>query len=115
MNSLAKKEFQKEYVMVLRSKGMNNSTIYFKHILQNIMPALVVDFFYYFKFIIGGSLLIEAFFQLDGLGLLAFRSVLSKDEPVLMGLAIVMSFTLLISKLANDIVLLWVDPKVDFQ
>jgi len=64
---------------------------------------------------LGSSLLIEAIFSLDGLGLLGFESVLSRDYPVMFGTLYIFTLMGFFIKLVSDMTMTWVDPRIDFN
>ena len=72
-------------------------------------PAAFVGAFF------AGSLLIEALFSLDGLGLLSYDAILKRDYPVVLGSLYVFSLIGLLTKLFTDIAYTWVDPRVKFS
>jgi microcin C transport system permease protein len=61
-----------------------------------------------------GSLLLESIFNLDGIGLLSYKSVLQRDFNVIMGLLLLQSFASLGGNLLSDIIYVIVDPRIDF-
>ena len=59
--------------------------------------------------------LIEKVFQLDGIGLLSFNSILARDYNVIMGLVFIQAFIMLIGNIISDIAYVIVDPRIDFE
>ncbi len=109
-------EINKQYVLTARAKGVPEHRILYKHIFRNAMliviagfPAALVAIFF------GSSLLIETIFSLDGLGLLGFESVVNRDYPVMFGTLYVFTLIGLAIKLISDIVMTYVDPRIDFN
>jgi microcin C transport system permease protein len=72
-------------------------------------PAAFIGAFF------GGSLLIETIFSLDGLGLLGFVSVTSRDYPVVFATLYIFSLLGLVIALVSDLAYMWVDPRLDFE
>jgi microcin C transport system permease protein len=72
------------------------------------LPAAVV------AALIGGDLLIETLFSLDGIGLLSYESVIRRDFPVVLGLLFVTTLLGLGIKLASDLLYVGVDRRVQF-
>ena len=62
-----------------------------------------------------GALLIEVIFSLDGLGLLGFEAVLTRDYPVMFGTLYVFTFIGLLLTLIGDVTYTLVDPRIDFE
>jgi microcin C transport system permease protein len=108
-------EIRKQYVMVARAKGLSERTVLVKHVLRNALIPIVTGFpAAFIGAFFTGALLIETLFSLDGLGLLSFDSVVKRDYPVVMGTLYVFSLIGLLAKLLNDIMYVWVDPRVQF-
>ena len=62
-----------------------------------------------------GSLLIETLFSLDGMGLLAYESVIRRDYPVVLGTLYLFTLIGLVTRLVSDLCYVWVDPRVKFD
>ena len=60
--------------------------------------------------IIGGSVILETIFSIDGMGLLFYQSALSHDYPVIMGILIIGSFLTLLGNILADLILLKINP-----
>jgi microcin C transport system permease protein len=109
-------EINKQYVTTARAKGLNEGQVLYGHVFRNAMliiiagiPATLVGVF------LTGSLLIEVIFNLDGLGLLGFESVLSRDYPVIFGSLFIFTLVGMLLKLISDLVYMLVDPRIDFE
>jgi microcin C transport system permease protein len=109
-------EVRKQYVTTARAKGCSESRVLLRHILRNSMIPLVTGFPSRFLAIfLTGSVLIERIFNLDGLGLLGYTSVIQRDYPVVMGNLFVMSLIGLLMVLLTDICYVFVDPRITFE
>jgi microcin C transport system permease protein len=109
-------EIRKQYVLTARAKGLPENTVLWRHVFRNALipvvtgfPAAFVGAFF------TGSLLIETLFSLDGLGLLSYESVIKRDYPVVLGTLYFFSLIGLVAKLLNDLLYVWVDPRVQFE
>jgi microcin C transport system permease protein len=109
-------EIRKQYVLTARAKGLSERKVLWRHVFRNALipvvtgfPAAFVGAFF------TGSLLIETLFSLDGLGLLSYESVIKRDYPVVMGTLYFFSLIGLLAKLLNDLLYVWVDPRVQFE
>jgi len=90
--------------------------VFYKHVFRNALIPLVTAFPAAFVgAFFAGSLLIEALFSLDGLGLLSYDAILKRDYPVVLGSLYVFSLIGLLTKLFTDIAYTWVDPRVKFS
>lgn len=109
-------EINKLYVQTARAKGLTEHRVLYGHIYRNGMlviiaglPGALLGIFF------GGALLIETIFSLDGLGLLGFESVINRDYPVMFGTLYVFTLMGLLIKLVSDLLMMWVDPRIDFN
>jgi microcin C transport system permease protein len=106
-------EAGKDYVRTARAMGLSNRKIYFKHILRNALIPISTGIGGFLGVFLSGSLLIESIFQLEGIGLLSFRALLTRDYNLIMGLAFLQSLALLLGNLLGDIVYMLIDPRID--
>ncbi len=108
-------EIRKQYVLTARSKGLSEKTVLWRHVFRNALIPIVTGFpAAFIGAFFTGSLLIETLFSLDGLGLLSYESVMKRDYPVVMGTLYFFSLIGLVAKLLNDLLYVWVDPRVQF-
>ena len=77
-----------DYVRTAYAKGLKNRRIVVRHILRNALIPLATGFGHFLSVLLTGSILIEKIFNIKGIGLLAFDSVLGRDFPVSMGLLV---------------------------
>jgi microcin C transport system permease protein len=90
--------------------------VLWRHVFRNALIPIVTGFPAAFVgAFFTGSLLIETLFSLDGLGLLSYESVIKRDYPVVMGTLYFFSLIGLFAKLLNDLMYVWVDPRVQFE
>lgn len=113
-NSLME-EIKKDYVRTARAKGLSEKIVYLKHALRNALIPIVTGIGGFLGIFFAGSLLIEKVFQLDGIGLLGFNSILSRDYNVIMGLVFIQAALMLIGNIISDIAYVIVDPRIDFK
>ena len=109
-------EIRKQYVVTARAKGLSENRILYGHVFRNAMLILIATFpGAFIGAFFGGSLLIETIFSLDGLGLLGFNSVISRDYPVVFATLFIFSLLGLVISLISDLTYAWVDPRIDFE
>ena len=113
-NSLME-EIRKDYIRTAKAKGLSDKVIYLKHALRNALIPIVTGLGGFLGIFFAGSLLIEKVFQLDGIGLLGFNSILSRDYNVIMGLVFIQALLMLIGNIISDIMYVLVDPRIDFK
>ncbi|PVE98180.1 ABC transporter permease [Microbacterium sp. TPD7012] len=104
-------ELQKDYVRVLRSRGISTRSIVYKHALRNAAsPALVVLSLEVIG-MFGGAIIIENVFALPGFGSFAFNSSLQGDLPVILGIIVFGVSLVVFVNLVTDLVNGWLNPK----
>jgi microcin C transport system permease protein len=113
-NSLLE-EIKKDYVRAAMMKGAGYKTAIFKHAVRNSLIPLATGIGEIFTLIFAGSLLIEKVFDIDGMGLLFYDSIVSRDYNVVMGLILLMSLLSLLGRLFSDFMYVVVDPRINFN
>ncbi len=108
-------EIKKDYIRTARAKGLSERAVYLKHALRNALIPIVTGVGGFLSVFFSGSLLLETIFQLDGMGLLGYKSVLERDYNVIMGLLFIQSILLLLGNLLSDLAYVFVDPRIDFE
>ncbi|HVR49372.1 MAG TPA: ABC transporter permease [Pseudorhodoferax sp.] len=101
-----------DYVRTARAKGLPARTVVFKHALRNAIVPVVGLAAVQLGFLLGGSVVIESVFALDGLGYLAFRSISYKDFPVLQTIVLLLSLLYVALTTLSDIANVWLDPRL---
>lgn len=105
----------KDYVRTAYAKGLKNRKIIIRHVLRNALIPLATGFGHFLSVLLTGSILIEKIFNIQGIGLLAFNSVLNRDFPVSMGLLVLSSLLLLLGNLITDLLCALADPRIRFE
>jgi peptide/nickel transport system permease protein len=101
-----------DYIRTARAKGLPPSTVIFKHALRNAIVPVVALAAVQLGFLLGGSVVIETIFALDGLGYLAYQSITYKDYPVMQIIVLLLSVIYVLLTLASDIANAWLDPRI---
>jgi microcin C transport system permease protein len=109
-------EIRKQYVLTARAKGCTDRQVLYGHVFRNAMLIVIAGFpGAFIRAFFTGALLIESIFNLDGLGLLGFESVLNRDYPVVFATLYMFSLVGLVVNLISDLTYTWVDPRIDFE
>jgi peptide/nickel transport system permease protein len=101
-----------DYIRTARAKGLPPTTVIFKHALRNAIVPVVALAAVQLGFLLGGSVVIETIFALDGLGYLAYQSITYKDFPVMQVIVLLLSVIYILLTLASDIANAWLDPRI---
>lgn len=109
-------EINKQYVQTARAKGITENRVLYGHVFRNAMLIIISSFpAAFIGIFFTGSLLIEVIFSLDGLGLLGFESVQTRDYPVIFGTLFIFTLIGLFVKLISDLAYVAVDPRIHFD
>jgi microcin C transport system permease protein len=109
-------EIRKQYVLTARAKGLGENRILYHHVFRNAIIPIITGFPGSFvAAFFTGSLLIETIFSLDGMGLLAYDSIINRDYPVVLGTLYFFTIIGLISRLLSDLSYVVVDPRITFE
>ncbi|HVU73835.1 MAG TPA: ABC transporter permease [Mycobacteriales bacterium] len=105
---------EQDYIRTAEAKGLSRRLIVFKHALKNasITPLTVLGI--QFAYLLGGSVIIEVFFGLPGMGLFFYQGLISKDVPVIQGLTLLVAVTFIVMSIVVDAAYAFVNPKVRF-
>ncbi len=104
-----------DYVRTAIAKGLPFRKAIFKHALQNSLIPIATSFGNNISVILTGSFLIETVFNINGMGLLGYESVVDRDYPVVMGILVISSLLFMIGNILSDICVAVVDPRVKFE
>ena len=109
-------ELGKQYVLTARAKGLSENQVLYGHVFRNAMLLVIAGFpSMLIKMLFTGALLIEIIFSLNGLGLLGYEAILTRDYPVIFGTLYIFGLLGLILKLISDITYSLVDPRINFE
>lgn len=104
-----------DYIRTAFSKGLSEKRVIFKHALRNSLIPIATGLGHFLNLILAGSFLIETVFNINGMGLLGFRSIEQRDYPVTMGILVLSSFLLLIGNIISDMLYAVFDPRIRFK
>jgi microcin C transport system permease protein len=97
-------EIRKQYVVTARAKGLEEGQVLYRHVFRNAIIPIITGFpGSFITAFFTGSLLIETIFSLDGMGLLAYESVMNRDYPVVLGTLYFFTIIGLVSRLLSDL------------
>lgn len=104
-----------DYVRTAVAKGLSFRQAVFRHALRNSLIPLATSFGHGISIILSGSFLVETIFNIDGMGLLGYESLVERDYPVVMGLLVISSLLFLIGNILSDLCVAAIDPRVRFD
>ena len=101
-----------DYVRTARAKGLNENTIFYKHILKNSFLPVLTFSAPLIAGILTGSFIIEKIFAIPGLGQHFVYSVTNRDYPLILGTLLVYSSLLILSNMFVDLLYAYFDPRI---
>jgi peptide/nickel transport system permease protein len=101
-----------DYVRTARAKGLPERTVIVKHALRSTLTPILTIFGLDIGLLLGGAVLTESAFSLQGLGAYALQAIGSNDLPKLLGVTLVVAFFVVLANLIVDILYAVVDPRV---
>jgi peptide/nickel transport system permease protein len=105
-------EAYQDYVRTARAKGLKNRVIFSKHILKNAMIPILTLIVIDIPFLITGSVLIENFFGIPGLGGLLVKALNESDFPVVKAMTVLTSMAYMVFNLLSDVLYSAIDPRI---
>ena len=104
-----------DYIRTAFSKGLTEKRVIFGHALRNSLIPIATGLGHFLGLILAGSVLIERVFNINGMGLLGFQSIVQRDYPVTMGILVISTMLLLIGNIISDILYAIIDPRIRFK
>ena len=101
-----------DYIRTARAKGLRPMTVMFKHALRNAIIPVVSLAAVQFGFMLGGSIVIETIFAINGLGYLAWESIQRADLPMMQAIVLVLSIFYIVLTFLADMLNAFLDPRI---
>ena len=101
-----------DYVLTARAKGMRNWAIVWKHALRNAMLPLVTLIALSLGSIVAGAIVVEDVFSYPGIGLATIDAISKRDYPVLQGIFLILTMSVIAANYIADLVYFKLDPRV---
>ena len=106
---------RQDYIRTAKAKGLGPFRIMIHHAFRNTLIPFVTLLGLSLPALLGGAIILEQIFNWPGMGQLYFRSILTRDYPVIMGLTFALSVLTLLGQLLADILYAFVDPRISYQ
>lgn len=104
-----------DYIRTAKAKGLSDFKVVIKHAFRNSLIPLITLFASFLPALLGGSVLIESIFNIPGMGMLGWESILLRDIPTLMALLYINAIIVMLSILMTDLLYVFVDPRISFE
>jgi peptide/nickel transport system permease protein len=103
-----------DYVRTARAKGLPERKVVWRHAVRNGAMPLVTLLGTALPVLLGGSVIIEFIFNIDGFGLLLINSIHDKDYNVIMGIELIVAALTLVGMLLTDVLYAAMDPRISY-
>ncbi|OGV45808.1 MAG: hypothetical protein A2017_18065 [Lentisphaerae bacterium GWF2_44_16] len=108
-------ELNREYLRTATAKGCSTYTLYFRHLLRNALIPIITRAASILPFLFTGSLLLETFFGIPGLGFAGVNALMNSDLQMIKALVILSSILFVVINLLADIAYAWADPRIRLE
>ena len=105
-------EMYQDYVRTARAKGVSPPRILFSHVLRNAMIPILTNVIVALPFLYTGSLLLESFFGIPGLGRMLVMGIANGEEDIIFAETFIGSVLFVLANTLTDIAYTWADPRV---
>ena len=106
---------QKDYIAIVRAKGISNTQVIIKHIFRNALIPIITLLGLRLGWIIGGAVTTEIVFNRPGVGRLLANSLFRRDYPVIQGALLILIFAVMVGNLIADILYAYADPQIRYN
>jgi peptide/nickel transport system permease protein len=103
---------EEDYVVAARARGLRDSRITTAYVGRNAALPLVTQLAISVGFIVGGAVIIEQIFLYQGVGLRLVRAVAQRDYPVMQGILLLVTVSVVVANLAADLLYSRLDPRI---
>lgn len=105
---------RQDYIRTARAKGLKDRTVFIKHALKNAMLPVLTVMGLTISGIVGGQVILEAMFDIDGVGRYLLRRLTERDFPPFQGTVFLIAFVVVTMNLVVDICYAWLDPRIKY-
>jgi len=106
---------REDYIRTARAKGLWEKVILVRHALKNALLPVITVIGLEFAFLIGGLVVTEQVFNLNGIGMLFVESITRRDYTMTQALVLLVSFVFIFVNFIVDLIYAWLDPRIRYQ
>jgi peptide/nickel transport system permease protein len=106
---------REDYIRTAWAKGLKEKVVVVKHTLKNAVLPVITIIGTEFAFLIGGLVVTETVFTLNGVGSFLVDAIAHRDIPVVQSLIILIAFTFVFVNLIIDLIYAWIDPRISYR
>jgi peptide/nickel transport system permease protein len=104
-----------DYIRTARAKGVKEKSIIWLHCLRNAMIPVITVIGLDFGFLLGGTIITEQVFAINGVGRLMIESIIARDFPMVQGGVLLIAALFILVNLFVDIIYAFVDPRISYD
>ncbi|HCL57807.1 MAG TPA: hypothetical protein DHW82_12480 [Spirochaetia bacterium] len=104
-----------DYIRTARAKGLPENKVVYRHALRNALIPIITLMGGLLPSMLGGSVIVEEIFTLNGMGKLSFEAIMNRDYPVINAIAFFSAFLTLLGILISDLLYVAVDPRIKLE
>ena len=108
-------ESGREYLRAARAKGLSEDEAMSRHAFRNALLPVITVIGSRVGFLVSGAVLVETVFSWPGLGRLLVEAGQAGDQPVILGMVLLVSFSVVVVNVLTDLVFAWVDPRIRYR
>jgi peptide/nickel transport system permease protein len=112
IRSLTLEILKSDYYFFAKARGVCDKTILRRYIIPNLLPPIITLLGLSLPGLIGGSVILESIYGIDGMGRYFYMSALSRDYPVIMGILMITALLTLLGNMIADFILFKLNPYV---
>jgi peptide/nickel transport system permease protein len=106
---------REDYIRTARAKGLWEKLVITRHAMKNAMLPVITVIGLEFAFLIGGLVVTEQVFNLNGIGKLFVQSIAQRDYTMTQTLVLLVAITFIVVNFVVDILYAWLDPRIRYQ
>jgi peptide/nickel transport system permease protein len=106
---------REDYIRTARAKGLWEKVVLTRHALKNALLPVITVIGIEFAFLIGGLVVTEQVFNLNGIGMLFVESITQRDYTMTQALVLLVAFAFIFINFVTDLLYAWLDPRIRYQ
>ncbi|HYE82336.1 MAG TPA: ABC transporter permease [Clostridia bacterium] len=104
-----------DYIHTARAKGLNEKIVILKHALKNALIPIVTVIGVNFGSLLGGTVVVESVFAINGIGRLMVQAINARDFPMVQGTVLIVASTFVLINLLTDMLYAVIDPRISYK
>lgn len=106
---------RQDYIRTARAKGLQDTRVWMRHAMKNAMLPVLTVMGLTISGIVGGQIILESMFNIQGVGRFLFTSLNTRDFPPFQGTVLIIGFVIVTMNLVVDVIYAWLDPRIRYN